>query len=468
MITAQTLQTKIKSDPQWYIEKCLGIKLWDKQKQIVDSVFANAKTSVKSCHASGKSFVASTIAHTFLVAYPHSIVLTTAPTWRQVSDVLWKEIRTAYQNSIVDIGGIMLNERFNFGPDWFALGVSTDEPDKFQGYHASHILIIIDESSGIKPEIFHAIEGIGSTGHVRMLELGNPTDPTGHFANTFKNEFYSKMTISCFDTPNFKQFPDIKTLEASTFEQRLDIPYQYLITPQWVYERLSEWGEDSPMFQSRCLGDFPLEGEDTLVPLRYALAAANRAEPIGDQNKEVLGVDIARFGTDKTVLVYRQGNNVRYIQRFGKNDLMTTVGRIAEFNRLHPYAKINIDDSGVGGGVTDRLREMKVDVNPINVGAAPYNKEMYYNLRAELYWELAKLFEQGNITIPNDDKLIGELTGLKFKYLNAKLIIEKKEDMKKRGLSSPDSADALMLAFAAAKFSGWHDFLKEENASTGY
>lgn len=462
-IASQTLKSLeiLAARPDLFIENVLGDNLYPYQEQLVSTLAKERFVSIASCHGIGKSFTAARVVLWFLITHPRSIVLTTAPTNRQVKDVLWKEIRSAYRDASAHLGGKILELRFELAEDWYAIGLSTNEPDRFQGYHAPHILIVIDESSGVPAPIFEAIEGIGSTGNVYMLELGNPTDPTGHFAQTFKNPFYKNYRISCFDTPNFLPFrresedESIEALINSTIEQRkAAVVDERLIVPEWVYRRYHIWGKDSPMFQARCLGKFPLEGDDTLIPLRHALRAVDN-ENVVDQEKEVLGVDIARFGSDETVLVYRRGNKVETIQRFRKDDLMTTVGRINVFHQAHPYAGINIDDSGVGGGVTDRLREMKVAVNPINVGSMPNNKQIYANLRAELYWELAQMFERGEIIIPNDDQLISELTSMKYKYLNGKIVIESKDEMKKRGLNSPDSADAVMLAFADSKSSSF-------------
>lgn len=440
---------QIRSDPVTFIEKGFGVKLWTKQKQIVRSVRDNDKTAIRSCHASGKSFIAARIAVWFLHAFPESIVLTTAPTFRQVEDVLWKEIRTAYYSAKASLAGDILNTRYNIGPSHFAVGLSTDEPDKFQGYHAKRMLIIIDESSGVPPNIFEAIQGVASTGFVKILELGNPTDPTGHFAGIFKSPFYSKHSISCFDTPNFSDFPDIDKLSASTEkERRRAVKYPYLITPQWVFERLEDWGEDTPMFQARCLGEFPREGDDTLIPLSRVLQAVERGSFEGNE-PEVIGVDIARYGADKTVFAFRRGNNLVSLDKYSREDTMQTVGRIVTLKKEHPNIKIVVDDSGVGGGVTDRLEEMNIDVEAVNVGVKSEEADTYTNLRAELYHKLSKKFADGSISILDDETLVSELSSIKYRVNSKGLIqIESKDEMKKRGMKSPDCADALMLAFS--------------------
>jgi len=449
---ATGLIQQIRDNPTTFIEGGFDTDLWKKQKEIVCSVRDNQYTTVRSCHASGKSFIAGHIAIWFLHAFPESIVLTTAPTFRQVEDVLWKEIRNAFYKCKADLAGEILTTRYNISPNHFAVGLSTDEPDKFQGYHAKHLLVIIDESSGIPANIFEAIQSVASTGFIRILELGNPTDPTGHFANTFKNQFYNKISISCFDTPNFKNLSTVEALRNSTMEQRAkSVVCPYLITPQWVYERLCEWGDESPVFESRCLGQFPTESIDTLISLNKALQASERIE-VEHSDEEVLGVDIARYGSDKTVFAHRKGNRIIELRKFTKEDTMATTGRIAQFKREHANAKIVVDDAGVGGGVVDRLKELKIKVYPINVGSKAKESDKYLNLRAEIYHKLAIRFTEGTIAIPKDDELISELTSLKYQVTSNGLIkIESKDDMKKRGLNSPDCADAVALAFARIK-----------------
>lgn len=469
--------TTFQKYPVRFLNMCYGAELWEKQQEIVLSVRDNRYTTVASCHASGKSFTAAHIVHWFLHAFPHSIVLTTAPTFRQVQDVLWKEINTAYGKGAqrFDISGDMLKVRYNLSSDWFAVGLSTDDPDKFQGYHAKSILIIIDESSGVPSPIFDAIEGVASTGNVHILHLGNPTDPTGYFANTFKSQFFNKIHISCFDTPNFIPFRgateahSIQLLEKSTPEQREKAATQgYLITPEWVYQRLIEWGPDSSMFMARCLGHFPLEGDDTLIPMRHALECVTHQQPVLMASPpDSLGVDVARYGTDKTVLCHIQGGNVVSMQAYPRTATTEVAGMIAQWYQAHPFGTIRIDDSGVGGGVVDICQENKIPVIPVNVGESPYGatpqqleevKRMFINKRGQYYWQLAQRIRKHEIGIPDIDTLLSELTSTKYK-LDSKghILIETKDDMKARGLHSPDYADALMLAAFQLPMGSWGD-----------
>jgi hypothetical protein len=456
---------------------CFGADLWEVQQNVIEAVRDNQYVSIASCHGIGKSFLSAHVVHWFLNAFPHSIVLTTAPTARQVEDILWKEINVAYERGKerFDIDGKMLNTRYNIGTDWFALGLSTDDPNRFQGYHADYILVIVDESSGIKQDIFEAIEAVSSTGYVRVLELGNPTDPSGHFASTFASKFYKNFTVSCFHTPNFKPFRvfDVEgnldmdaccdRLLESTFEDRQEaIVRQSLISPHWVYKALHDWGKDSPMFEARCLGRFPKISNDTLIPLQWALDAVDRKfDWDGNLKDTSLGVDVARYGFDKTVFAKMNGQTLQPLRRWPKTSTVNVSGEIAIEHRDNQFMRIRIDDTGVGGGVTDECMAAGIPVTPVNVGETfndgltsdEDDKKQYFNKRSKYAWGLRKRFEEGTISIPNDANLISQLTSIKYSFTPKQQIkIESKEDMKKR-LSitdSPDDFDAVMLANADA------------------
>lgn len=188
---------------------------------------------------------------------------------------------------------------------------------------------------------------------------------------------------------------------------------------------------------------------------RYAdiKSAINNELPV-DDSPNMMGVDIARYGDDSSVVVVRQGNRVIWIGHWAKSDLMETTGKIVNLIERFKPSVVNIDVIGLGAGVYDRLIEMKYRVNPINVAESAVEKEKYANLRAEMYLNLYRLFESGGINIPDDMELVAQLSGIKYKpNSRGQVQIESKEDMRKRGVKSPDKADALALAFLESKFS---------------
>lgn len=444
----------IQEEPVDFVELAFGDTLWQKQVEVIESVRDNTYTSVRSCHDIGKSFIASRTALWFLHSFPNSKVITTAPTFVQVENILWREIRAAKQKARLLLGGKVNQTSIDISENWFAIGLSTNEPSRFQGYHAVNILLIADEAAGITEDIFEASEGIVSSQGARVLYIGNPTSLAGTFYKSFNLPNVKKIHISAFDTPNFTTFGiTLDDIRNNTWEQKVTapLPAPYLITPSWVADKYLRWGEGTPMWDSRVLGNFPQQGEDTLIPLIKIEEATRRELEIKPDDPEQIGADIARFGVDKTIFLHRKGGKTIEIQEYSHSDTMLTAQRLFDFSRFHPFGDLCVDLPGIGAGVVDRLRQLedKREVFDVNVGLPSNDPERFVNLRAEYYWGLRERFYEGTIQIPPDDELMSQLSNLKFKYTTkGQIQIESKEEMKKRDLPSPDKADALMLAYA--------------------
>ena len=163
-----------------------------------------------------------------------------------------------------------------------------------------------------------------------------------------------------------------------------------------------------------------------------------------------VAVDVARFGSDHSVILRRRGQRVEEIRTFNGMDTMELAGWVAAAIREFQPTQTCIDEVGVGAGVVDRLREQGYGVRGINVAHAARQKEVFANLRAEGYWRLRELFASGQISIPSDQQLMGELAALRYSYdSQGRILMESKEAMRQRGIPSPDKADALMLSFIA-------------------
>lgn len=423
-----------RENPELFITRVLGDDPWDKQIEILNSVRDNRETSVRSCHGAGKSFIAARVALWFLCCFKNSIVLTTAPSFRQVEAILWRNIRSAYNKAKVNLGGEISRVSLNISPEWFALGLSTDEPDRFQGFHAENILIIADEASGIPEAIFNAVDGVLTSSHSRLLMIGNPTSLEGRFYDSFKQVGVSKIHISAFDTPNVKS-------------GKVIVPG--LVTREWVEGRKVVWGENSSLYISRVLGQFPPQEPDTLIPLNKIESAIERELDVKDDDEKQIGIDVARYGSDKTVFICRQGKKVIDIQSFYHQDLMETVGKAIQFMDKHGKPTTVIDAIGVGAGVVDRLDEQGFEIIGCNVAEKADDDEHFANRRSEFYWGLRQRFTDDDIDLPDEDQILAELSKIKYKVNSrGQTLIESKEEIKKRGLPSPDYADALMLAFA--------------------
>lgn len=431
-----------------FIREILGSSLWDKQVEIARAVDRSKRVTVRSCQGSGKSYVAARIVLRFIHTTPDSIVLTTAPTFRQVENIIWREIRAAQSNSPYPLDGELGMTQLNIRDKWFALGVSTDRPEQWQGFHAEHILLVVDEAAGVSEANFVAMESILASAGSRLLLLGNPTSLAGTFYDSHRNPGYSKIHISAFHTPNFTTFGiTLEDIKSGEWRRKITGPYPMpqLITPEWVVEKLADWGEDSPMFQARVLGEFPEQGADTLIPLNKIEAAALRdVEPEG---RKVIAADIARYGSSKTWFMCRQGGKVLGSEKHGMKDTMETVGLLCDFQDRFENAVAVVDEIGIGAGVFDRMREKGRSAVGVNVGLPAYERERFRNLRAELYWKMREKFMDDDISIPNDPELIAQLANIKQHYTSRGIEIESKDEAIKRGVRSPDGADALALTF---------------------
>jgi len=456
----EQFQPSIQASPTQFYDDVLGCTYWEKQKAITEALFKHQRVTVKSCNGSGKSYIAARAALAFLFAYPDSVVITTAPTWRQVEDIIWRELRTAYQAAKVPLGGTLLKTRFEIDNKWYAKGMSSDQPDNFQGYHAPYILFIIDEPTGIPRDSFDAIDGNLSSENVRELLIGNPTRGDGFFYDSFKSQFFHKITISAFDTPNFttnniKSIADLRKFKTAEDFQKLKILYPHLITPRWAWEKLHDWGEDSPVFQARIGAQFPEEGEDTLIGLHLVEQAVEKQFTEEDKKFwptcNVIGIDVARFGSDQTVFTVMDNLDMIDLDWHSGKDTMKTCGKAVNLFKEYGFSKEHdlfvVDDTGLGGGVTDRLVELGYTVIPVNFGAASEDTEEFANLKAEIFWCLRRVFKDGDISIQDKGKLVGQIPTIRYDFTSSgKISIIKKKDMKKAGLTSPDFADSLALA----------------------
>ena len=428
--------------PLDFASDVLQVKLWSKQQEVLAALPEQRRVAVKSGNGLGKGFCAAVAVLWFLHCHDPAIVLSTAPTFRQVRHILWRQIRRLYRTAREELGGKMLDTRWEIADDRYAMGLSAESADDFQGFHSPNMFIVVDEAEGVSDEIYEAIEAVMTSAEPRLLLIGNPTTVSGAFHRAFHQErhLYHTVTISALHSPN-------------VLAKKVEVPG--LTSAKWVEERKETWGEDNPIYRARVLGEFPDQAEDTLIRLSDIESAAGRkdlttaeAESSTPPSKLVLAVDVARFGSDRSVILRRRGNSVEEIQTFRKLDTMQLAGWVSAAIRDSKPDRICIDEIGVGAGVVDRLREVGHRVRAINVARRAGQDNLFANLRAEGYWRLRELFSAEQIDIPADNQLMGELAALRYGYDGqGRVLIESKESMRQRGLPSPDKADALMLAF---------------------
>lgn len=431
-------------EPDQWVGVVLGEHLWSKQKAIFRSVRDNRRTAVKSCHEAGKSFLAARIAAHWIESHPpgEAYVVTSAPTGRQVRAILWKEINRAHAKGQL-MGRTNQTEWHVVMPDGheemvgFGMKPSEYDPAAFQGIHARYVLVIFDEACGMPKSLWTAAEGLIANDEARFLVIGNPDDPKTEFAEVCKpGSGWEVITISAFDTPNF------------TGEEVPDSLRPLLIGKTWVEERRRKWGESNPIWKSKVLGEFPEDASDGLIPVSWISAAQNRDIVPADDDPVELGVDVGAGG-NRNVVAKRKGNHVRIVLRDQQPDTMKSCGNVAAIQKKFGARKVKVDEIGVGKGLTDRGKELRLPFIGINVGRPAKDKDQYANIRAEGYWGLRERFQEGRIDIdPKDMDLAAQLVELKFERSSSgKVIIESKDDMLKRGVESPDDADAVMLCF---------------------
>ena len=340
------------------------LPLWSKQVEILEALWKYKKVAVKSAHGIGKTFDAA-LAALCLFYIKRALGITTAPTFRQVRRLLWGEISKIHGRadkrlqdlSLPGLGGKLNVTSLEGGGKWYMEGFSTDKPDSFQGAHEENIFLIIDEASGVDRNIYDAAEGILTSENSFVLLIGNPTDPTSAFYDACQpGSGYHVITISAYDSPNVKHHKII---------------YPQLVSETWVKDKEEKWGIDSPMFQSRVLGEFPEEGENVLIPLKYALAALEKYNAMEENDEDVsayelqcLTTDVARMGNDSTVVGARfdkPENANREVEKIyltldkqGKIKINETVDLVEFWLGQMPFEPpICVDDIGLGCLIKD-------------------------------------------------------------------------------------------------------------------
>lgn len=433
MTDAELAVARLREDPFLFFREVLGLGLVTlDQTRVVESVVKHRRTAAPSGHGVGKTLIAAAIALWFLFTRFGAKVITTAPTWFQVEMLLWREINRLYTGARIPLGGNPTKTQIDLGSEWFAVGLSTDEPTRFQGIHAPAVLVIFDEATGVDPGIWDSSEGIAVSPDDRFLALGNPTDPSSRFKSVCDAGDWNVVEISSENHPN-------------VLERRIVIPGA--ATCEWVQERLVKYGgRDSDEYRFRVLGKWPKAGSNVLIPTSLVDEATARwIEPSG--RPDAAGCDVARYGMDETVIVaiHEGGHPARPETRQGQNT-METAGQLRSLNARRTH----VDDTGLGGGVTDRLVEQEFPVEAENFGEKARDEERFVNRRTELWWGARDALVTGLVSVPPDPTLVADLTSVRYSFdSRGRVKLESKDDVKKRLKRSPDRGDAFVLAVAA-------------------
>jgi hypothetical protein len=419
----------------------------------------------------GKTFILAVATLWWLARYREGIVLTTGPTQRQVVSQLWAEIHRLAKSAVVPYPKLKMSELRFRGENNFAMGFSTNQAEKFQGFHSKQLLIIVDEAPGIESSIFDAFAGIMAGGTVHIVMAGNPTIPLGPFFEAFTKgrRLWNCVTIGAFDSPNLKgleleQLLLMDPAEGGPLDQN---PFPHLVTKRWVYEQHFAWWHgseaSSPSWMSRVLAQFPDQAQNALFKMAWLEragrpAAVDSASDSGS-GRLIAGVDVSGGGEAETVVYVCEFKVGRIkVVRMGAWRGEDTRGQVVNFlNEFRSgLALVRVDSIGVGYNFGLHLRDSRFPVELVNVAMSCDSKprwgesdpaRRFLNLRACFYQELADAFERDHVEGLIDQTTIGQFAGLLYEFdSQGRIKIESKESARGRGVPSPDRADALMLA----------------------
>lgn len=467
----KSLSESYKNDPVAWAEYMLGIKLWSKQREIAQSVVHNKSVAVKAGHGVGKSFLVAVLVCWWIdTRYPEVFVASTAPSTAQINAIVWREVRkmknavaARYQEykskaaagmSTAGLPDHDLPGYITADAQWKTAGgqilgfgrkpPDNKEDDSFQGLHDGYVLAIGDEACGLTEDLIGALGNIVSNAGSRRILIANPTNPHSYFGKIFRENKanWAQHTISVLDSPNFTD--EGKEMSPEALEKLTD--------SQFVADYLEEYGEESPRYISRVLGEFAFDADNTLIT-QADIDVAKAAEIIvSDTIKPVLGVDVARMGGDRTTVYSNLGGRIRFIEGWSKAATTETANRVHRIAIDEGVSVVFVDSDGVGGGVKDQLVAICEDryiVVEVHGSAASPDRRQWHNFRAYAWDSFRSRCRNGNIDLdPEDIDLQDELLSVEyfFNKTSGGLQIESKEDMHSRGLKSPDLADGAIYA----------------------
>lgn len=466
-----------------FAKEVLHANLDEEQKAILRAVQYNKMVAVASGTSRGKDYISAVACLCFMYLTPrwnskkelikNTKIAMTAPTGRQVTNIMIPEITRLFTNAKVLPGRLLADGIRTSNAEWFLTGfkASDDDTESWSGFHAVNTMFVVTEASGISETTFNAIEG-NLQGNSRLLLVFNPNTTTGYAAKAMKSSRFKKFRLNSLNAEN-------------VVKKRNVIPGQ--VDYEWVKDKVENWctliqKEDfdegqgdfefeglcyrpNDLFRVKVLGLFPKTSEDMLIPLEWCELAVERwrklqEEKFVSKKHPLIGIDVAGMGRDSSCFVPRYGNYVPEIkihQSGGKADHMKVAGEATHW-LSNAKAKAFIDTIGEGAGVFSRLEELGYK-NAYSCKFSEGTKGLhditgqyeFANMRAYCYWAVRDWLNPKNgfnPALPPCDELVAELTEVHWSFQSSgKIIIEAKEDIKSRLKRSPDIADALASTF---------------------
>lgn len=445
-----TFKTKYRNDPVGFVLDCIRFPKGDEpspyQLEALKLLPDKKRLSVRSPHGAGKTALASWIVLWFALTRDGEDwkIPCTASAWRQLSKYLfpelhkwvrrirWEQVGRSTFDERTEL--LTLSIKLDTGE---AFALASDRSELIEGAHAAQLLYLFDEAKIIPDDTWDSAEGAFASGEVYWLAISTPGEPNGRFYDIHSRK------------PGYE---DWHVMHVS-LEDAIDAGR---ISQAWADQRMKQWGEGSAVYKNRVLGEFASSEEDGIIALSWIERANerwhewNEAERPGDF--VCVGVDVARSGSDKTVQAMRFDEVISELRITSKEDTMTTAGRVAGVIRKHGgYAVVDV--IGIGAGVYDRLRELKLKVRPFNAAAGTKKLDRsgelgYTNKRSAAWWNLREMLELDLATLPPDDILTGDLVAPRWRVMSGgRIQVESKDDIKKRIGRSTDYADAVVQAY---------------------
>lgn len=455
----QKVKSVVQANPHYFCQNVLGIDLWEKQRRILHTLFNSSKRrlAVPASFSVGKTFTAASAVLFFLYNFPPAKVITLAPTWRQVKNLLWRDIRKQHKNAVIPLGGTPIMTELSLDEDWYAIGFSTqdseDAIEKITGIHSPNVLVVFDQAAGMSDVFWNGAKAILTSQNSYWLALGNTTIYNSKFRRICEEKTvaglgeWDVLPITAYDSPN-------------VIEGREVVPG--LVTREWVAD-METLGEDDPLFRIFCRAEFIPATDLLLIPNKEVTPAFNRTVPLGRALR--VGLDIARQGTDSTVWTLWSGGQLLDIE--GVHGHLTgpvvrkTKSLIAKWEALWdmPVEVVNGDANGLGAGVMDILEEEGVPIYRCIGSASADEEHRFKNFRASQAWNLRDMFLEKRIGMKLPDEvemtpwkkravelLRTALEGVTYKIdrTSQKILLADKDTLKKELGHSPDEFDSVI------------------------
>lgn len=482
MISRQHIEVFKLWQADWnrFARDVLRVKLDSEQQAILSAVQNNPRVSVMSGTSRGKDFVAAVAAICFLYLTPrwnrlgelerNTKVAMTAPTDRQVGNIMYPEISRLFKRAKVLPGRLVGYDIRTSHEEWFLTGfkANKDNQEAWSGFHAANTMFIVTEASGIEEIIFNAIEG-NLQGNSRILIVFNPNTTTGYAARSQKSPRWKKFRLDSLSSPNVKAKAEIipgqvdyEWVKDKVEHWCMPIDPRNMDEVEGDFEFEGSWYRPNDLFRVKVRGMFPRVSQDNLIPLEWIEMARRRWHETRKPKNVPLrvGADVAGMGRDETIFCHRYEDYVEKLEMVGtvgSADHMRVAGELTHLLK-EPENKAFIDTIGEGAGVYSRLEELEYS----NAFSCKFSEGAegltditgvykFANMRAYLFWSVRDWLNPANgnkACLPPCDQLLEEATEVKWKFQsNGAIIIEPKEDIKKRLKRSPDYFDALANTF---------------------